>query len=262
MTNKHGDFIWYELLTPDQDAARAFYEKVVGWTIDKTADNEMDYRMINSASGPIAGSMTLSDAMQSAGANPCWLGYINVSDVDEVVEATAAAGGTIHMEPHDLDGVGRFAMVADPSGATFYIMKPVPPAGDPDASSNSFAATEPMPGHCAWNELTSSDPQTALNFYHDLFGWEKDGEMDMGPMGKYEFLRHGPLIGAVMPKAPDTPVSAWTYYFRVPEIDAAAAKIEEEGGQILQPPIQIPGGDYSMTAKDPQGAIFALVGAR
>lgn len=65
-----------------------------------------------------------------------------------------------------------------------------------------------------------------------------------------------------MPKAPDTPVSAWTYYFRVPEIDAAAGKIEEEGGQILQPPIQIPGGDYSMTAKDPQGAIFALVGAR
>jgi len=262
MTNKHGDFIWYELLTPDQDAARAFYEKVVGWTIDKAADNEMDYRMINSASGPIAGSMTLSDAMQSAGASPCWLGYINVSDVDTVVEATTAAGGTVHLEPQDVDGVGRIAMVADPSGAAFYVMKPVPPAGDPDASSNSFAATEPMVGHCAWNELRSSDPAKALNFYHDLFGWEKDGEMDMGPMGKYEFLRHDHMIGAIMPKPDDNPVSAWLFYFRVPDIDAAAAAISREGGKILQPPIEIPGGDHATIAMDPQGARFALVGTR
>jgi predicted enzyme related to lactoylglutathione lyase len=262
MTNKHGDFIWYELLTPDQDAARSFYEKVVGWTIDKAADNEMDYRMINSASGPIAGSMTLTADMQSGGMQPCWLGYITVDNVDEVAEATTAAGGKIHMEPHDLDGVGRIAFLADPSGALFYVMKPVPPADNPDASSNSFAATEPMVGHCAWNELASSDPAAALNFYHDLFGWEKDGEMDMGPMGKYEFLRHDYMIGAVMPRSQELPVSAWTYYFRVPDIDAAADTIKKEGGQIVQPPTEIPGGDYSLTAIDPQGARFALVGAR
>tara|TARA_R110002033_G_scaffold13802_1_gene40872 strand:- start:4430 stop:5218 length:789 start_codon:yes stop_codon:yes gene_type:complete len=262
MTNKHGDFIWYELLTPDQDAARSFYEKVVGWTIDKSADNEMDYRMINSASGPIAGSMTLTADMQSGGMPPCWLGYIAVDNVDDVVEATTAAGGAVHMEPHDLDGVGRIAFLADPSGALFYVMKPVPPADNPDASSNSFAATEPMAGHCAWNELASSDPAAALNFYHDLFGWEKDGEMDMGPMGKYEFLRHDHMIGAVMPRPQELPVSAWTYYFRVPDIDAAADTIEKEDGQIVQPPTEIPGGDYSLTAIDPQGARFALVGAR
>ena len=265
MTNKHGDFIWYELLTPDQEATRSFYESVVGWTIDKApanAANGMDYRMINSASGPIAGSMTLTADIQSGGMQPCWLGYITVDNVDDVVEATTAAGGKVHMEPHELDGVGRFAFVADPAGALFYVMKPVPPADDPDASSNSFAATEPLVGHCAWNELASSDPAAALNFYHDLFGWEKDGEMDMGPMGKYEFLRHDHLIGAVMPKPPEMPVSAWTFYFRVPDIDAAVVKIEEEGGKILQPPIQNPGGDYSMTAIDPHGAQFGLVGAR
>ena len=262
MSNKHGDFIWYELLTPDQDAARSFYEKVVGWTIDISADNEMDYRMINSASGPIAGSMTLTADMQSGGMPPCWLGYIAVDNVDDVVEATTAAGGAVHMEPHDLDGVGRIAFLADPSGALFYVMKPVPPADNPDASSNSFAATEPLVGHCAWNELASSDPAAALNFYHELFGWEKDGEMDMGPMGQYQFLRHRHMIGAVMPRSQELPVSAWTYYFRVPDIDAAADTIEKEDGQIVQPPTEIPGGDYSLTAIDPQGARFALVGAR
>tara|TARA_R110002126_G_scaffold50089_27_gene138276 strand:+ start:8558 stop:9355 length:798 start_codon:yes stop_codon:yes gene_type:complete len=265
MSNKHGDFIWYELLTPDQDANRSFYEKVVGWMIDKAPANEangMDYRMINSASGPIAGSMTLTADMQSGGMQPCWLGYITVDNVDDVAEATTAAGGKIHMDPHDLGGVGRIAFLADPSGALFYVMKPVPPADNPDASSNSFAATEPLVGHCAWNELASSDPAAALNFYHELFGWEKDGEMDMGPMGQYQFLRHRHMIGAVMPRSQELPVSAWTYYFRVPDIDAAADTIEKEGGQIVQPPTEIPGGDYSLTAIDPQGARFALVGAR
>ena len=87
--------------------------------------------------------------------------------------------------------------------------------------------------------------------------------MDMGPMGKYLFLHHGlGMIGAIMPKMPQMPVSAWTYYFRVADIDAAAAAIKTNGGTILQEPIEIPGGDYSMNALDPQGAAFALVGSR
>jgi predicted enzyme related to lactoylglutathione lyase len=54
----------------------------------------------------------------------------------------------------------------------------------------------------------------------------------------------------------------WTYYFRVPDIDAAVATITEKGGCVLQEPIEIPGGDFSMVGMDPQGAPFALVGAR
>lgn len=82
-------------------------------------------------------------------------------------------------------------------------------------------------------------------------------------MGKYLFLRHGTgMIGAIMPKMPQMPVSAWTYYFRVAHIDVAAKAITANGGTVLIDPTQIPGGDYSMNAADPQGATFALVGAR
>ena len=94
--------------------------------------------------------------------------------------------------------------------------------------------------------------------------------MDMGPMGKYEFLRYGRnpagslygMIGAVMPKMPQMPVSIWTYYFRVPDIDTAAAAIAANGGSVVLEPIEIPGGDFSMVGVDPQGAAFALVGNR
>ncbi len=271
MANHHGDFIWYELITPDPDGARTFYEKVVGWQIEAAPSGPMDYRMISSDNGPVAGLMPLSEEMRRGGARPAWLGYVGVDDVDAMADSIGDGGGAVSIAPQDIPGIGRFAFVADPQGAPFYIMKPTPPAADPDATSLSFSYDRPRPGHCAWNELSTTDPAAALRFYGEHFGWAKDGEMDMGPMGRYEFLRyagqaaegsmHG-MIGAVMPKMPQMPASTWTYYFRVPDIDAAVAAISANGGDIVQEPIEIPGGDFSMVGIDPQGAAFAIVGSR
>ena len=272
MTNHHGDFIWYELMTTDAEAARDFYQGVVGWDIEAKASGPMDYRMISSSEGPVAGLMPITPDMANGGARPAWLGYVAVDDVDAMAASVTEGGGAVHMPPHDLEGVGRFAFVADPQGAMVYIMKPVPPAGDPDATSNSFSYDKPRIGHCAWNELATSDPAGALHFYGQRFGWVKDGEMDMGPMGTYQFLRHTGrsdgsvpgqgMLGAVMPKPPQMPVSAWTYYFRVADIDAAVAQIESRGGKVIHGPVEIPGGDFSLNGIDPQAAFFGLVGSR
>ena len=265
MANKHGDYIWYELMTSDADGAREFYSAVVGWDIEAETDAPMGYRMISASDGPVAGMMSLTAEMQSGGARPFWMGYIAVDDVDQSAADIKAAGGSIHMEPFDIPEAGRAAFVADPQGAMFYIMKPKPPAGKPNAESTSFAATSPMVGHCAWNELSSTDPEAAKAFYGKLFGWVKEGEMDMGPLGKYEFLKDAEGrfgLGAVMPKMAEMPIPMWTYYFRVPDIDVAVATIKAKGGCVFQEPIEIPGGDFSMVGMDPQGAPFALVGAR
>ncbi len=265
MTNLHGDFIWYELLTDDADAAGDFYGKVVGWTSASSGQPGMDYRFFSSGDGSdakdgVGGYMAITAEMADHGARPCWVGYIAVDDVDASVASITSAGGTVLMPAMDLPGVGRMAMVTDPQGAPFYIMK-----GETDDASYSFAATEPKLGHCAWNELSTTDPDAAKAFYGAQFGWAKDGEMDMGPMGKYEFLMASGgrfALGAVMPKMPEMPMSAWSYYFRVADIDAGAAAISTNGGTILQPPIEIPGGEFSLMATDPAGAAFGLVGPR
>lgn len=260
MANEHGDFIWYELMTSDADGARDFYSAVVGWDIQGKSEAHMDYRTISASDGPVAGLMPLTPEMQSGGARPCWMGYIGVADVDQTAAEIKAAGGSIHMEPWDIPGVGRAAYVADPQGAMFYIMR-----GSSDGISTSFAALEPLVGHCAWNELSTTDTEAAKAFYGRLFGWVKDGEMDMGLLGRYEFWKDAAGrfgLGAVMPKMAEMPIPMWTYYFRVPEIDVAVATIIQKGGSVLQEPIEIPGGDYSMVGMDPQGAAFALVGAR
>lgn len=265
MTNRQGDFIWYELLTSDADAAAEFYGKVVGWTTSSANHPDVDYRFfwagaVGEAKGGVGGYMQITPDMAAGGARPAWLGYIAVDDVDASVESIKAAGGSVTMPASDLEGVGRMAMVTDPQGAPFYIMR-----GLSDETSYSFAAYEPTIGHCAWNELSTTDPEAAKAFYGAQFGWSKNGDLDMGPMGKYEFLQASGgrfNLGAVMPKMPEMPVSTWNFYFRVPDIDVALAAVKAGGGTILQEPMEIPGGEYSFNAMDPQGAAFGLVGAR
>ncbi len=265
MTNKHGDFIWYELLTSDADAAGDFYGKVVGWASIRSDQPDMDYRFFSSGDGSdptdgVGGYMAITPEMAEGGAHPSWVGYICVDDVDVSVTKLTAAGGKVLMPATDLEGVGRMAMVTDPQGAPFYVMR-----GASDETSHSFAALEPKIGHCAWNELASNDPDAAKAFYSAQFGWAKDGELDMGPMGKYEFLKASGgrfALGAVMPLMPGMPMPMWTFYFRVPDIDIAVDTIKANGGTMLAEPMEIPGGEFSLSAMDPQGAAFGLVGPR
>lgn len=257
MTNRHGEFIWYELMTADADAAQAFYSAVIGWDIASSGQPGMDYRIATMAGAGIAGIMTLSDEMIAGGARPGWLGYLGVNDVDAAVVGIRQAGGNVLLEPQDIPDVGRFAFVSDPQGVPFYVMR-----GNSDQASQAFAAEAPRIGHCAWNELATTDQASAMAFYTGQFGWEHDGDMDMGPMGSYQFLRHGPVIGAMFSKPPEMPEPAWTYYFRVADVDVATALALANGGTITVQPHEVPGGDYIVAGIDPTGAAFALVGAQ
>jgi len=257
--NPPGDFIWYELMTPDPAGAAAFYEAVVGWTAGEPMPGPVEYRILGRTDGGSAGGMlTLTDDMAQHGARPIWLGYIYVPDVDSAVAAVEAAGGSVLMAASDVPEVGRIAMVADPQGAPFYLMTPTPPGGDPDATSDVFSPTEPQ--RVGWNELNSSDPDAARRFYGDRFGWSSDDFMPMGDMGEYRFwMHHGVRLGAVCGLMGQAH-SKWRFYFRVPSIAEAKATVEAQGGTITNGPHEVPGGDHVVIGTDPQGAEFALVG--
>ncbi|MAT92256.1 MAG: hypothetical protein CME59_06615 [Halioglobus sp.] len=263
MSNVHGAFIWYELLTDDSDAALAFYSAILGWQVVSSGQADRDYRILSARDADtgeqhdIGGCLQLTQAMRQGGARPLWLGYIAVDDVERSAARIVAAGGGIQMPATEIPEVGRIAMVTDPQGAPFYLMR-----GAVDRTSLAFAADRPRPGHCAWNELTSPDPEAARRFYCGEFGWRKDGEMDLGPMGVYEFIRHNNVIGAIMTAPQEMPMAMWQYYFRCADIDRACQTIREHGGQLLHEPDEIPGGDFTVKGIDPQGAQFALVGRR
>ncbi len=254
MANAEGTPIWYELLTTDAEGAQRFYADVVGWSIAPSGmEGTGDYRTLTAPDGQgVGGLMTLPDG---APMKPGWLCYIGVRDVDSMAEKIKSLGGSVHRGPEDIPGVGRFAMVADPQGMMFYIMR-----GDSPQDPQAFHVT--APGHCGWNELVTSDHEAALAFYGEVFGWRNQETMPMGEMGEYCFIDHiGQRIGATM-----TAGAGWTtrstYYFNVPSIDAAVPKITSNGGTVTMGPHEVPGGMHIVMGIDPQGAAFALVGGR
>ena len=184
---------------------------------------------------------------------PQWLGYLNVDDVDASVAKIIAAGGAVRMPAMDVPGIGRFATVTDPQGAAFYVMAPIG-----EGPSRAF---EPGTlGHGGWHELHTTDWEAALRFYGEHFGWARTDAMDMGQMGKYLLFNAGAAPIGGMFNHPASPHPAWLFYFIVDDIDAAKSRVETSGGSIVVGPTEVPGGDWIVQGRDPQGAMFALVG--
>jgi predicted enzyme related to lactoylglutathione lyase len=256
MTDAPARFVWYELMTTDTEAARQFYEKVVGWNSQDAAVPGVSYTLFTAASGPVAGLMTMPDEACQQGAPPLWIGYIGVSDVDAMAKRIAQRGGAAYVAPTDIPGVGRFAVHADPQAATFSIFKGANPEQDaaPDCQ---------LPGHIGWHELLAADWPAAFDFYSGLFGWQKADAIDIGEMGKYQlFSADGAVLGGMFNKPPAVPRPFWLFYFNVEDIDAASARVSAAGGQIVNGPMEVPGGAWIIQGRDPQGAMFALVGKR
>jgi predicted enzyme related to lactoylglutathione lyase len=194
--------------------------------------------MIVAPDGNAGGMLQLDAAMLGAGAAPTWLAYFGVDDVDATVADIVAAGGKVMVPAWDAPGVGRIAMVTDPQGVPFYVMR---------------GATEGATS-------TVYQRQAALGFYHRHFGLTRMGGMPMGELGEYSFIGHdgGEPIGAIMPVPPGAK-PGWSFYFRVDDVDAAKGRVEAAGGTVINGPMDVPGGERVLQAIDPDGALFGLV---
>jgi predicted enzyme related to lactoylglutathione lyase len=252
-----GRFFWYELMTTDRNAALDFYEEVVGWkaTEQAGASPDIGYTILSAGARDMGGVIQLSSEMCDGGARPGWVGYINVADADAKAKEIVEAGGKVLMGPDDIPHIGRFAMVADPGGAPFYVITPLPRGDAPPP------ADPQTPGLVSWHELYSSlGDKAAFDFYSGRFGWETMHEMDMGPMGTYRiFGADGVQMGGMMNKPANIPVSTWGFYINVEGIDAAAERVTANGGQVVMGPHEVPGGSWIIQCIDPQGVHFALV---
>lgn len=259
MAAPYGQFIWYELMTTDVAAAEAFYRKVVGWDAAPAGVEGMAYTRFSVGGSPVAGLMELPEEASRAGGRPGWIGSVAVEDVDAMAGRVTQSGGTVLRSPADIPGIGRFAVVADPHGAAFLLFAPGPPSDDCGPPPPGGGT----PGHVGWRELHAGDRETAFAFYSGLFGWTAAEAIDLGPMGIYQLFATGTdfAVGGMMTKPPQMPAPpTWLYYFNVDGVDAAAARVTEAGGQVINGPHQVPGGSWILHGLDPQGAAFALVG--
>jgi uncharacterized protein len=255
LNDRRGSFAWYELLTTNAAAARMFYASVVGWEAHDASTPAFPYSVFSAGKAEVGGLMELPPDALRMGAEPRWVGYVAVDDIDGAVERLRCLGGSVFVRPTD-SNIGRVSIVADPQTATFGIVGALrrgEPPGEPPVEP-------PLPGTVGWHELLAADGTKAFTFYSELFGWQPaPREKDL--LESYQLVSAGGrTIGGIFNKLSRVPVPFWLYYFEVSDIVQAVARVKEGGGRVVQGPMELLGGSWIARCIDPQGAMFSLQG--
>jgi len=240
-----GAFCWTDLSTSDAQAARSFYTGLFGWEPeDLPATEEMGTYTLLRAGGKLVAA--LYEGQQGP---PVWVSYVCVSDADESTERARGLGALVHVEPRDIPGSGRMAVIADPTGATFAVWQ---------ADNHFGAELVNDPGALTMNQLNTSDVKAATAFYESLFGWKVELNPGEGGPDFWSIYLGERLNGGMMELPPEAGGPPhWLAYFTVADLDASAQKIDGSGGRVMVLPLEIPAGRI-LVAQDPQGAHLAL----
>ncbi len=244
-----GRTLWYELMTTDMKAAEAFYKKVVGWSVTPFPQSPQPYDLWTRADGvPVGGVMTIPPGMNFP---PFWGMYVGVPKLEDGVTQIERKGGSALSPVIDVPTVGRMRMMKDPQGVAFSVYEP---------ASLPLPEAEPKVGDVSWHELNTTDAAAALQFYTETYGCKPTETMDMGQMGKYYMFGRSFPLGGMMNKPPELAhvQPHWGFYFRVPDVSAKVDVVKKNGGQVLNGPMEVPGGDWILNCLDPQGAAFSL----
>lgn len=238
-----------ELVTPDQEAAKAFYGPLFGWDLEDVPMGDAGvYVAVSKDGAAVAG---ISGPMPGLEDHAAWWGvYLTVDDVDAVTARVAGAGGRVDAEPFDVFDMGRMSSIADPTGARVNLWQP-------RSSIGTELANEP--GTPIWHELITTDVEAARDFYGSVLGVGWD-ETPMPDGSTYTSMLVGgePVGGMMAPPVAGLP-SYWGVYFAVEDVDAAVEQVAALGGSVVAPAFDIEGVGRMAVVADPQGGAFSLM---
>ena len=243
-----GKFIWHDLITHDISAVKLFYAGVFGWKFEDLPGTDR-YTLIRH-NGEMVGGIVYSDRKVDGKPVSQWVSLMSVPSVDQAVARIREAGGRVYAGPRDIDDRGRLAVVADPEGAIFGVVRTT--GGDPPDR-------DPEIGDWLWNELWSDDREAAGRVYSTLIGYELDTHEKVAGKPYTVFKRDGePRAGLLVNPFPGEVTPLWLPYVRVANPAAVAAKVEGLGGQVLlNPDPEHRKGTVAIIA-DPTGAEVAI----
>ncbi len=239
------DLVWFDLQTPDAKAAIGFYSKLFGWT--SKGDPEGSHVGWHNGDNQFGGI-----GKPQGGAPAHWLGYIETDALEGTVDRAKKMGAKVFAGPMSIGEGGDIAVVADPQGAVIGLY-------EGGKGHEGWEPRKSEPGDFGWAELGTSDIGGARAFYGENFGWKTGEPMPM-PEGVYHmFVKgEGPIAG-LYTKPAEMPVSAWTFYINVEDVDETVAKAKALGGKVLVGPQTVPNMVTFAILTDPQGAMFGVV---
>jgi len=150
VTNSHGRFAWYELITTELEAAAAFYTKVMGWSAIDVSVAGRAYTLFTAGKASVSGMMDLSEDARKIGGKPSWIGYVGVDDVDAAADRIKHLGGVVHVPPTDVPNISRYSIFTDPQTARLALFKWLRPGQEQPAEPGAL-------GRVGWHELLAAD---------------------------------------------------------------------------------------------------------
>jgi len=248
--NEYGTPTWVGLVAADPVAARQFYGEILGWQQpDLSAPVVMqDAYLLRGR--PVGGIGPKTGELRAA-----WRMYFSVADAEATVTTAIAAGGKVVQAPTTLGNAGRFAVLADQSGAEFAIWQA-------DGFKGASALNEP--GALAWSELITDDVNASSSFYREVLGWTLAEPSPEDPLQRREWQVGGRSIAGLLPRPPAMPKEIPPYWDVIFAVADPAATVEASvnlGATNLMPPTDIPHGRIAVFA-DPAGVVFSVIGPK
>jgi predicted enzyme related to lactoylglutathione lyase len=248
-----GAFCWPELYTTDQAGAKTFYAGLFGWEIrDIPMGPDAAYTIFTLGGRDAAACFGALPGMAQQGTRPHWIAYVWVASSDQTAAIAKAAGGRIVKEPFDVPGVGRMAVLQDPTGATICAW---------ETKGHLGIGVHKEPGALQWTELLTNDTEAAAAFYARVFGWKRQLWPSAEAPVYHLFMRGDVGIGGMTPitaeMGPMTP--AWLSYFHAKDCDETLTKCLKLGGSSSVPAETVPSVGRFAVLVDPAGARFGIV---
>jgi uncharacterized protein len=234
---------WIDLGVPDLDRALGFYGAVFGWEFDIGPEEFGQYTMCFLRGRRVAAISRMNDPATRG----VWNVYLATDDCDRTAAQAREAGGTLVMEPMDVMGDGRMAIVRDPVGARFSLW-------EGRARHGAEAVNEP--GALVRNDLVTGSPEPARAFYAAVFGFTLDRNEDL-PDFDFTFLRRpdGHEVAGIMGVPGAT--SAWNTTFEVAGTDEVVQRALDRGGTSAGAEDFVYG--RMATIADPFGSEFSVI---
>jgi predicted enzyme related to lactoylglutathione lyase len=237
-----------DLGSPDPAASASFYNQLFGWESEDLGEQAGHYTMFRKNGKQVAAVGPL----MMPGQPTVWSTYISTTSAEDTARKVTENGGTVLAPPMQVMDQGTMAVFADPTGAAFSVWQPDHMQG---------AEMVNQPGSFSWNELATRDMDRDRDFYPKVFGWGVNAN-DMPGGGQYiEWQVNGRSIAGGMTMGSNYPADTpahWLVYFTVDNTDNTVARLQQMGGRVLAPAMDIPQGRFAVVA-DPNGAPFAVI---
>ena len=240
-----GMFVWRELMTDDVEGARRFYGELFAWSWKGEDMGPAGKYWLASRDGKqVGGAMQkpAGVAMPSA-----WSSYVLVDDVDAAADRCKAAGGRVLRAPDDIPNVGRFAVLADPSGAVFQPFRASGHESEPPPQ-------RPSAGTFCWETLVTPDLAGAIAFYRKVIGFGTGPT----PNGEGTVFTAGQVAVADLQLAKPGGPAYWATYVAVENAEASRDRAARLGGKVIVPRIDVPKVGIVAIVADPSGAALGL----